>query len=200
MKAYKAFNNDWTCRGFQFEVGKTYTHEGNVSLCNSGFHACEAPLDILGYYPLTSSRFAEVDLDGVCPETEKDTKRAAASITLKAELSISALIEAHVFWVSKSAKAKAASSGDYSMAASSGYSSKAASSGDYSMAAATGERTCAMVAGINGAAQAGKNGAFALAWLDGDQIRISVGIVGENGIKPDTMYHCGKGGILEEVV
>lgn len=84
----------------------------------------------------------------------------------------------------------AASSGDYSTAASSGYGSKAV---------AKGMQTVAMVAGANSAASAGVRGAFALAWKDGDQMRIAVGVVGENGIKPDTPYRISKTGELEEV-
>ena len=93
----------------------------------------------------------------------------------------------------------AASSGNASTAASSGDSSTAASSGDSSKAAATGKQTIAMVAGLNGSAKAGDQGAFALAWLDGEQIRIAVGVVGEDGIKADTWYRVNQLGALEEV-
>lgn len=49
MKAYKGFNKDMTCRGFQYEVGKTYETD-EADLCNSGFHACKNPLDCFKYY------------------------------------------------------------------------------------------------------------------------------------------------------
>ena len=44
MKAYKGFNKDMTCRGFQFKEGESY-HEDEAKLCESGFHACRNPLD-----------------------------------------------------------------------------------------------------------------------------------------------------------
>lgn len=43
MKAYKGFNKGLTCRGFQYEEGKTY-EEQEAKLCKSGFHACENPI------------------------------------------------------------------------------------------------------------------------------------------------------------
>jgi hypothetical protein len=101
---------------------------------------------------------------------------------------------------------KAASSGNSSTAASSGNSSKAASSGNYSTAAssgdsskasASGELTIAMVAGLGGMARAGLRGAFALPWKDGDRVRIAVGIVGEDGIEPDTWYAVKSGQLLK---
>ena len=94
---------------------------------------------------------------------------------------------------------KAASSGNYSKAASSGNYSTAASSGYGSTATAKGTQTVAMVAGENGTARAGASGAFALAWRDGDQMRIAVGVVGEAGIKPNTPYRVSRTGELEEL-
>lgn len=49
MKAYKGFNNDLTCRGFQYKEGETY-HAEKAELCKEGFHACENPLDCFEYY------------------------------------------------------------------------------------------------------------------------------------------------------
>jgi hypothetical protein len=56
-----------------------------------------------------------------------------------------------------------------------------------------------MVAGLHGQAKAGPHGAFALPWLDGDQVCIAVGTVGRDGIKPDTWYRAGDQGQLIEV-
>lgn len=65
MKGYKVFNSDWTCRGFQYEVGKAYEHEGKISPCNSGFHFCKRAVDCFNYHPFNSdNRVAEVEALG----------------------------------------------------------------------------------------------------------------------------------------
>lgn len=74
MKAYKGFNRDMTCRGFQFEEGKTYEHQGDVKLCESGFHVCQDPMDCLRYYDPRTSVYHEVEIDGVSGEPKEDTK------------------------------------------------------------------------------------------------------------------------------
>ena len=100
MKAYKGFNWDMTCRGFQFEEGKEY-HEDKAVLCESGFHACENPLDAFGYYAPGSSVFHEVELDEVSDERNSDdTKVCAKTIRVGARLDVAGLCKAHFEYVS----------------------------------------------------------------------------------------------------
>lgn len=50
MKGYKVFSKDWTCRGFQYEVGKTYEDELSPWCCHVGFHFCKQAKDCFNYY------------------------------------------------------------------------------------------------------------------------------------------------------
>ena len=93
LTTFKGFDAQLRCRGFQYEIGATYTHTGTVQACESGFHACENPLDVLDYYPLLGddgkpNRFAVVEQGGTIARHELNSKIASASITIKAELSI----------------------------------------------------------------------------------------------------------------
>ena len=66
MKGYKVFNPDWTCRGFQYAVGETYKHDGEISICNKGFHFCRKAADCFGYYKFDpSNKVAEVEAVGL---------------------------------------------------------------------------------------------------------------------------------------
>ena len=65
ITAFKAFNEDFTCRTFQYEVGKSYHMDGGITVCKRGFHACKNPLDIFEYYPIFNSKIAIVKLWGV---------------------------------------------------------------------------------------------------------------------------------------
>ena len=112
MKAYKGFNKDMTCRGFQYEEGKTYEME-SAELCDHGFHACEYPLDCFGYYPPANSVYHEVELDGVTNEERDDTKRVGTKLTVKGALNIKELINATFEYI-KSRCANSKIGGDYS--------------------------------------------------------------------------------------
>lgn len=94
--AYKGFNQDWTCRDFQYEVGKSYEHNGDVEACSGGFHACEYPLHVLRYYKASQSRFAIVEQSGTLSRHDEDSKIASSHISVKAEIDIAGLIKAAV--------------------------------------------------------------------------------------------------------
>ena len=64
VKGFKGFDKNLKCRNYQFEIGKTFVHKGEVKACNSGFHFCENPIDVLHYYAAGNSRFCEVEGSG----------------------------------------------------------------------------------------------------------------------------------------
>ncbi|MDR6393028.1 DUF7666 domain-containing protein, partial [Paraburkholderia phenoliruptrix] len=139
--AYKAFNKDLTCRGFQYEIGATYEHQGSVKACKGGFHACENPLDMWQYYPLTDSRFCVVELSGELSRHGNDSKIAAGKIKIKAEIGIPQIVTSAIQFVMdlvKDAKDGDVASGNSSKQAASGDSSTQAASGDSSTQAASG--------------------------------------------------------------
>lgn len=88
MKGYKVFNPDWTCRGFQYEVGKTYKMEDKPVLCNRGFHFCEKVADCFGYYHFNPrNKVAEVEALGEVITDEDDGKSCTNEIRIVRELS-----------------------------------------------------------------------------------------------------------------
>ena len=148
MKAYKGFDKDLKCRGFQYEQGKEY-REDKAELCASGFHACENPLDIFKYYaPNEGSRYCEVELDEVTDERHSDdTKICGKVIKVGAELSVAGICKAHFEYVTarcNPAKSNAAGDNESASAGESG----SASAGSWGSASA----------GYRGSASAGSWG------------------------------------------
>ena len=93
--AYKGFKRDMTCKGYQYEDGKTYTTQ-TADVCNTGFHACEYPLDVFDYYPPGTSVYHEVQQSGEISRDNCDTKQASTKIKIGAELSIRGLVKAAI--------------------------------------------------------------------------------------------------------
>ena len=142
--AYKGMNADMTCRGKQYEVGKTYT-EPVANCCNAGMHACENPFDVLHYYRSDGkNRFFEIECGGdIDREEDKDSKLACTELTVKGELKITDFAKIGVEAVMKRVgkkmeEAQDKASGYCSTGAASGYCSTGAASGDYSTGAASG--------------------------------------------------------------
>lgn len=95
MKGYKAFNKDWTCRGFQYEVGKTFKYDGELKMCYSGFHFCTNLADCFTYYSFDKEKtvIAEVEAIGQVIESESDSKCCTDEIKILKELSWSDVLK-----------------------------------------------------------------------------------------------------------
>ncbi|EJJ1402598.1 hypothetical protein NIO50_003226 [Salmonella enterica] len=165
IMTFKGFNKNLKCRDFQFEIGKTFHHDGKVEACGSGFHACECPFDVFSYYPPAESRYAETISFGVIDREEiGDTKIASASITIKAELTLPQFIQRGIEWIwSKIDKSleqqimtgnrsAATNTGNRSAATNTGDQSAATNTGDWSAATNTGNRSAATNTGNRSAA------------------------------------------------
>lgn len=94
ITGYKGFERDFTCRGMQYEVGKTYEIEGEPKLCERGFHFCTSPLAVFEYYAPTN-RFAIVKADKndvIYDATANSHKAVARRITIVREITLDEII------------------------------------------------------------------------------------------------------------
>ena len=209
MKCYKGFDKDLKCRGFQYEIGKEY-EEDAADICHKGFHACENPMDVFGYYNPADSRYCEVDLD-TNEQTEEDSKRVGKKIKIETEIGLSGLIQAGVKFILekvdfKSAKesntgdwSAATNTGDWSAATNTGNRSAATNTGDWSAATVGGAESIAVVTGYGSKAKGAVGCWLVLTERDEKMHILGVQAVCVDGetIKADTFYMLKNGAITE---
>ena len=164
IKGYKGFDNSLKCRGYQYEVGKTFECDGKIECCENGFHFCENPFDVFGYYPPSDSRYCSVEGEGKISKDNGDSKVAVSRLHVSAEIGLKGLINAGVKFILDRVKweeykstntgyrSAATNTGDYSAATNTGYYSAATNTGDYSAATNTGDRSAATNTGDRSAA------------------------------------------------
>ena len=201
MKAYKGFNKDFTCRGFQFEEGKEYEEEEAV-LCEKGFHACTNPLDVLNYYNDVEGKYCEVELDEVSNDKkENDSKICGKRIKINAEIGFVGLFKMGIEWLK--GQTIFSKNDTKELEKSSGNGAKIGSSGDGAKIGSSGKNSVVMCAGNNSIAKAKIGSWITLAeWGrddNGDWIPINVVTKRVDGveIKEDTYYKLVNGVFTE---
>ncbi|WP_444117745.1 DUF7666 domain-containing protein [Alistipes putredinis] len=203
--AYKAMDKNMQCRGKQYEVGKTY-HEDKADCCHAGMHACENPLDVLHYYPLSDGiRIFKVECGGdISREDGKDTKLACTELTVEAEIKIADMVKlgvkAVMDRVNKNVKGtKNKASGNWSTGAASGNWSTGAASGDYCRAEAFGKDSIAVANGAHSKARGAMGCYLVLTEYDDDGHMICAKMAKVDGavIKENTWYTLENGEFVE---
>ena len=210
---FKGFDKNLKCRDFQYEVGKEYIHDGNIKVCESGFHACENPMDVFEYYPPNKARYCEVTGDGK-ESSDKDGKKTSfEKIKINAEIGLGGIIKAgikfcfdRVKWTKENTAtgncSGASATGDYSGASATGNCSGASATG-YKSGASAGKGSVAMAVGLQTRAK-GEVGS----WLvlteckktkDGEINIKNVKVAKVDGIKikADTWYTLERGKFIE---
>ena len=211
ITAYKGFDKDFKCRGFQYEVGKDYKMDEDIKCCQRGFHACESPFEVFDYYDMLSSRFAVVELSGTIDKEKKSTKICSSNIKIKAELNIADIVKLGIEWIKDITLSPKTdgdiglndNSGDYAKIGSSGNSAQIGSSGNYAKINSTGEHSIIMSAGYNSIVKASLGSWITLAeWrINDDYNRIPTCVKTEQvdgrRIKADTYYRLVNGEFKE---
>lgn len=215
MRAFKGFNKDLTCRGYQYEEGKEF-HTERAECCDTGFHACEYPLDCFGYYDPAHSVFHEVELSGEMDKSGDNTKVCATDIKIGARLSIAGLVKMAIdFTMSKVNKEAgsderhgfASATGDYGASSATGYKGASSVSDPTGVAVAWGHE--ARAKGCKGAHLILSDWKYVGArYSDGDYMDpydkesweltgAKMVVVDGEKIKEDTYYRCIEGEIVE---
>ena len=156
IKAFKGFDKDLKCRGFQYEIGKEY-EEKEAKACHCGFHACEHPLDVFSHYTPNDSRYCEVEQSGEI-DIESD-KTCSTKIKIGAELSLKDIVAAAIkFTFEKSTPENTKhATGDYGASSATGDYGASSATGDYGASSATGNCGASSATGYKGASSATGN-------------------------------------------
>ena len=202
IKAYKGFNKNLQCQPdddkppFQYEVGKEY-EENDAKLCFCGFHACEFPLDVFGYYPPADSRYCEVELDAI-EEKKEDSKRTGKKIKIGAEIGLDGIIKAGVKFILEKAESCEKGTGYQSVATNTGHRSVATNTGDRSAATVSGEGSVACALGYEGKAKGTKGCWLVLAeWKDDHRKDVRCFYVDGESVKENVFYKMKEGALVE---
>ena len=87
MKGYKVFNPDWTCRGFQYNVGQVYEMDEKPICCDRGFHFCKKASDCFQYYSFDpNNKVAEVEALGDIDANNNGSKCSTNKIHIIREI------------------------------------------------------------------------------------------------------------------
>jgi hypothetical protein len=180
VSSIKALDHEFKCRDHQFEVGKTYTVEGEIVAYRNGFHAVDwnDPFHVWDFYPIIDdegrlTRYAETDQTGAMAreEEKRGTKIASASITIKAELTLPEFVKKAVARVVEMTKGKGDDpSGYYARIGSSGYSAQIGSSGYSAQIGSSGYY--ARIGSSGHYARIGSSGHYARIGSSGDSAQI----------------------------
>ena len=198
---FKGFNKDMTCRGFQYEAGKSY-EEPTAELCSKGFHACEYPLDCFAYYAPAQSVYREVELDDISDQREGDTKFVAKKIKIGAKIDIAGMIRAAIEYTierthevsggtSTGDQGAASNTGDQGAASNTGYRGAASNTGYRGAASSEGLNSVAVTIGRDSSACVSNNSSIACALGKDSFAKGSIGswlILTERGEWNDCCY------------
>ena len=206
MRAFKGFNKDLTCRGYQYEEGKEF-HTERAECCDTGFHACEYPLDCFGYYDPAHSVFHEVELSGEMDKSGDNTKVCATDIKIGARLSIAGLVKMAIDFTMSKVNKEAGSDERHGFASATGYKGASSVSDPTGVAVAWGHE--ARAKGCKGAHLILSDWKYVGArYSDGDYMDpydkesweltgAKMVVVDGEKIKEDTYYCCIEGEIVE---
>ena len=213
--AYKGFDENLRCGGFQYEIGKEYEQKDEIKCCSKGFHACTNPFDVLNYYDANGkNRFCEVEQSGTIETDNSDTKQASSKIKIKAEIGMSGLFKAGIEWINEKTnpvtiiedaeKIGTVLSGDYAKIGSSGDYAKIGSSGDSAQINSTGKYAVICCAGDNSMVKAKIGSWITLAEWDYSEekkcpvpVCVKTEYVDGKRIKADTWYKLVNGEFKE---
>ena len=218
MIGYKGFDKNFRCRDMQYQVGQTYSADGQLKICENGLHFCDTPTAVFEFYPPADCRFAVVEALGSVVSHDKNPHkfctdrlkiiRELSLIDFVAEVKDSATNTGNCSAATNTGfRSAAINTGDYSAATNTGFRSAATNTGfrsvaintgDYSAATVEGDHSVAVVTGRASKAKANIGSWLVLSEWQGD-IRSDVQVFKVDGEKilPDTFYRLKDGKPVE---